>query len=96
MRIVTIIKVSNHQVVYLPDDMAYENVEKLEITRDGDVITLRPARPSWPSLSDVPKVDSDFLQERPVIVERQHQRDLRKKLRGSVIKYVDPFQPVDE
>lgn len=44
--------------------MAYEGVGELEITRNGDTITLRPVRPSWLSLSELPKADADFLQER--------------------------------
>ncbi|MGP0011535.1 antitoxin PaaA2 family protein [Pseudomonas sp.] len=35
---------------------------------NGDVITLRPVRPSWQSLAELPAADSDFLQERPDII----------------------------
>ncbi|WP_084596141.1 AbrB/MazE/SpoVT family DNA-binding domain-containing protein [Pseudomonas massiliensis] len=48
--------------------MAYEGVGELEISREGDVITLRPARPSWSSFSDLSKADAEFLQERPAVV----------------------------
>ncbi|MGM0695073.1 MAG: type II toxin-antitoxin system VapB family antitoxin [Pseudomonadota bacterium] len=56
------------QVVHLPADMAYEGVEELVIFREGDVVTLRPARPSWTSFFELPKADDEYLQERPVIV----------------------------
>ena len=69
MRTVSIFKNGKNQAVRLPADMAYEGIGELEITRVGDVITLRPARPSWSSLPDLPKADDDFLQERPSIVE---------------------------
>ncbi|HIH7257033.1 TPA: type II toxin-antitoxin system VapB family antitoxin [Pseudomonas aeruginosa] len=68
MRTVSIIKNGNNQAVRLPTDMAYEGVRELEISREGDVITLRPVRPSWASFSDLPKADADFLQERTAVV----------------------------
>jgi antitoxin VapB len=64
MRTVSIFKNGKNQAVRLPADMAYEGVGELEISREGDVITLRPARPSWASFSELPKADADFLQER--------------------------------
>jgi antitoxin VapB len=48
--------------------MAYEGVGELEISREGDVITLRPARPSWASFAELPKADASLLQERSVVV----------------------------
>lgn len=68
MRIVPVLKIGKGQAVCLPADMAYEGVEELEISRDGDVIALRPVRPSWTSFLELPKVDSEFLQERPVVI----------------------------
>lgn len=68
MRTVSIFKNGKSQEIHLPADMSYEGVEELEITRNGDVITLRPVRPSWQSLAELPKADEDFLQERPGIV----------------------------
>lgn len=68
MRTVSIFKNGKNQAVRLPADMAYEGVGELEISREGDVITLRPVRPSWATLADLPKAADEFLQERPVIV----------------------------
>lgn len=68
MRTVSIFKNGKNQAVRLPTDMAYEGVGELEISREGDVITLRPARPSWSSFSDLSKADAEFLQERPAVV----------------------------
>jgi len=68
MRTVSIFKNGKNQAVRLPADMAYEGVAELEISREGDVITLRPLRPSWESFSELPKADDDFLEQRPVIV----------------------------
>lgn len=69
MRTVSIFRNGKNQAIRLPNDMAYEGVGELEITREGDVITLRPVRPTWQSLAAVPKADADFLQERPPIVD---------------------------
>lgn len=69
MRTVSIFKNGKNQAIRLPADMAYTDVGELEITRNGDTITLRPARPTWLSLADLPTADEDFLQERPSVVD---------------------------
>lgn len=71
MRIVSIFKNGRNQAIRLPADLAYEGVTELEISRDGDVITLRPARPSWTSLSQLPKADAEFLVERPTVIQAE-------------------------
>lgn len=76
MRTIPIHTIGKDQAVCLPADMAYEGVEALEISRDGDVITLRPIRPSWASFPELPKADAEFLQERPVIVGDEGRDDL--------------------
>jgi antitoxin VapB len=68
MRTVSIFKNGKNQAIRLPVDMTYEGVGELEITRSGDTITLRPVRPSWLLLAELPKADADFLQERLSIV----------------------------
>ena len=70
MRIVSIIESGEGQTIHLPADMAYDGVDELEILREGDTIILRPVRPSWLSLVDLPKVDEVFLQERKDVIER--------------------------
>lgn len=69
MRTVSIFKNGKNQAVRLPNDMAYEGIGELEITREGDVITLRSVRPSWASFSELPKADDDFLIKRPSVPE---------------------------
>lgn len=68
MRTVSIFKNGKNQAIRLPNDMAYEGVGELEITRNGDTITLRPVRPSWLSLAELPKADADFLEQRQSVV----------------------------
>jgi len=48
--------------------MAYEGVNELEISRSGNVITLKPVRPNWLSFAKLPLADEDFLRERPDVV----------------------------
>jgi len=69
VRTVPIFKSADYQVICLPVDMAYDGVTELEITRSGDVITLRPIRPSWRSFAEHSKADADFLQERPPVMD---------------------------
>lgn len=76
MRTVSIFKNGKNQAVRLPNDMAYEGVGELEISRTGDTITLRPVRPSWTTLADVASADGDFMQERPTIVSDEGRFDL--------------------
>lgn len=64
MRTVSIFKNGKNQAVRLPKDMEFQGVNDLEIIKNGDTITLRPARPDWLSLAECQKVDADFLQER--------------------------------
>nr|WP_070268349.1 type II toxin-antitoxin system VapB family antitoxin [Duganella sp. HH101] len=68
MRTVSIIKNGKNQAIRFPADMSYDGVEELEITRSGDTTTLRPVRPSWLSLPELPKADADFLQEHQRII----------------------------
>jgi antitoxin VapB len=66
---VSIFENRSNQAIRIPALMRYEGVSRLEIRRDGDVITLRPARPTWQSFADlVPRADADFLADRPTVV----------------------------
>ncbi|MCK9513612.1 MAG: type II toxin-antitoxin system VapB family antitoxin [Pigmentiphaga sp.] len=69
MRKVALFRNGKNQAVRLPMDMAYEGVEELEISREGDVTTLRPVRPSWVSFADVAKADPDFLRDREPVID---------------------------
>ncbi len=69
-RIVSLFRNGRNQAVRLPRDMEFEGVSRLEITRAGDTLVLRPLRPSWLSFADEPGIDEkDFLLERPDIIE---------------------------
>lgn len=70
MRTVSVFRNGKNQAIRLPADMAFEGVGELEIRREGDTITLRPARPSWTSFAkETPTADANFLQDRPAVVD---------------------------
>ena len=68
MRTVSIFRNNSNQAVRIPKDMQYEGVTELEIRRDGDIILLRPARPSWISFAQKPLADPDFMADPPSVV----------------------------
>lgn len=68
MGTISIFKNGKNQAVCLPKDMEYQGVKDLEIIKNGDTITLRPARPRWSSLAQCQGVGDDFLQERPDVI----------------------------
>ncbi len=68
MRTVSIFLNGKNQAVRLPRDMEYHKVNKLEIVKNGDVITLRPIRPDWLSFADMEKADNDFLTSREDVI----------------------------
>jgi len=49
--------------------MSFPGVTELEAQREGDVLTLRPARPSWESFFAMEPADDDFLANRPDVLE---------------------------
>jgi len=68
MRTVSLFKNGANQAVRLPKDMQFDGVQALEISKHGDVITLRPVRPSWSSFAALEPADADFLQDRPDVL----------------------------
>lgn len=69
MRTVSIFRNNRNQAIRLPKDLEFPGVTELTIERRGDVLILRPVRPSWTSFLDEPAADPDFLAERPELVE---------------------------
>jgi len=69
MRTVSLFKNGRNQAIRLPKEFEFEGVSELEITRDGDALILRPVRKSWESFVSVEKADTDFLTERPSVIE---------------------------
>lgn len=69
MRTASIFINGSNQAVCIPKDMEFQGVDELEITKEGDILILRPVRPSWLSVADIDPVDDDFLQERPAVID---------------------------
>ncbi|HAT24286.1 type II toxin-antitoxin system VapB family antitoxin [Pantoea piersonii] len=68
MRIVSVFKNGNNRAVLLPRDLDFEEVNELEIIREGDTILLRPVKPGWGSFRQEEKADADFMAERAGVV----------------------------
>lgn len=68
-RTVAIFRNNRNQAIRLPKDFEFQGVTELTIERQGDTILLRPVRPDWLSLANEPQADTDFLRERPDLVE---------------------------
>ncbi len=69
MRTASLFKNGKNQAVRLPKEFEFEGVTEVEITRDGESLVLTPKRKSWKSFAEVEKADSDFLAERPDVME---------------------------
>lgn len=59
----------SNQAIRIPKSMSFPGVTELEAQREGDVLTLRPARPSWESFFALEPIDDDFLTDRPDVIE---------------------------
>jgi len=59
----------SNQAVRIPREMSYDGASELEVRRVGDVIMMRPVRPSWQSFFDLPAADDGFMAERPDVIE---------------------------
>jgi antitoxin VapB len=66
---VSLFRNGKNQAVRIPRDMEFKGVTELVMTREGDTLTLRPARPSWSSLAELEPIDADFLNDRPSVIE---------------------------
>jgi antitoxin VapB len=69
MRKVAIFRNNRNQAIRLPKEFQFPGVSELTIEKRGDALLLRPVRPSWTSLAVEPRADSDFLRERPELIE---------------------------
>jgi len=72
MRTVSVFRNGSNQAIRLPKDMEFKGVQQLEIIQQGDTIILRPLRPSWLTLNESEKADSDFLQDRVNIIDDEN------------------------
>jgi antitoxin VapB len=69
MRTTVLFTNGKNQAVRLPKEFAFEGVTEVEICREGESIVLIPKRKSWDSFAEVEVADSDFLAERPDMLE---------------------------
>lgn len=66
---VSLFRNGKNQAIRIPRDMEFKGVTELEITREGDTLTLRPSRPTWSSLAELEPIETDFLGDRPAVIQ---------------------------
>lgn len=59
------------QAVRLPKDFEFEGVSEVTIEKQGNSVVITPARESWLSFGDEQRADSDFLSERPDLMDAE-------------------------
>ena len=69
MRTASLFKNGKNQAIRLPKEFEFKGVSEVSIEKDGESIIITPKRKSWSSFSEVEKADSDFLSERPDVLE---------------------------
>ena len=69
MRTASLFINGKNQAVRLPKEFEFEGVTEVEISKEGESIVLTPKRKSWLSFSEVEVADSDFLVDRPDILD---------------------------
>lgn len=69
MRTASLFINGKNQAVRLPKEFEFEGVTEVEITKEGESIVLTPKRKSWSSFSEIEQADTDFLVERPDVLE---------------------------
>lgn len=69
MRTASLFKNGKNQAIRLPKEFEFKGVSEVSIEKDGESIIITPKRKTWASFSDVESADSDFLSERPDILE---------------------------
>ena len=69
MRTASLFKNGKNQAVRLPKEFEFDGVTEVEISKEGESIVLTPKRKSWMSLLETEIADTDFLVDRPDILE---------------------------
>lgn len=70
MRKVSIFINGNNRAVRIPKDLDFdETVTELQISKEGDTITLKPVKPTWGSFFEEAKADPDIEVDRTPIVK---------------------------
>lgn len=69
MRTASLFKNGKNQAVRLPKEFEFDGVTEVEISKEGESIVLTPKRKSWISLLETEIADTDFLVDRPDILE---------------------------
>ena len=71
MRTASLFKNGKNQAVRLPREFEFEGVTEVGIIKEGESIILTPKRKSWTSFADIEPADSNFLADRPDLLDDQ-------------------------
>ena len=52
------------QAVRLPKEFEYTDINEVEVTKEGDTVTIQPVRVDWVSFGKLPKLGGDFMSDR--------------------------------
>ncbi|MCW6598702.1 type II toxin-antitoxin system VapB family antitoxin [Yersinia ruckeri] len=70
MRTVSIFINGNNRAVRIPKDLDFdETVTELQITKEGDTITLKPIRPTWGSFFEEVEADPEIAVDRTPLIK---------------------------
>ena len=57
-----------NQAIRIPKDFEFKGVNEVSIRKEGDRIIIEPVRKTWLSYAELPKVDAEFMMERPELL----------------------------
>ena len=69
MRTASLFKNGKNQAVRLPREFEFEGVTEVGIIKEGESIILTPKRKSWTSFAGIEPADSNFLADRPDLLD---------------------------
>lgn len=59
------------QAVRIPKDFAFEGIDEVSVRKVGNKLILEPIRKTWTSLVNEEHSDSEFMKERPEILDTE-------------------------
>ena len=65
----SLIREGTNQIVKLPKEFEFTDINQVEIRKRGNSILITPLRKSWKSFANLPQADEDFLLKRSDIFQ---------------------------
>ncbi len=64
-----LINQDSHQILELPKEFEFSGISQVQSCKKGNTLIIMPVRKSWKNFAAVAQADTDFLTERPDIVQ---------------------------